>query len=124
MKNDASTMIACCGLVCSECPIFKATRDDDGAARAAISAFYAEKHGMAIPPGEIACDGCVADGGKLHANCRECAIRNCCRGKGLPHCGLCKDAPCDQLKKLHDQSHAAKHCFEALLGHGDCCHDV
>jgi hypothetical protein len=116
MKNDAPTMIARCGLVCSECPVFKATRDDDDAARAAISAYYAEKHGMTIPPGEIACDGCRTGGGRLHVSCRECPIRKCCGEKGLPHCGRCDKGPCDRLKQLHERSHAAKHCYEALLG--------
>ncbi len=33
-------MIACCGLVCTECPTFIATQDDDDEARAKTAVFY------------------------------------------------------------------------------------
>jgi hypothetical protein len=116
MKNNSPVMIAHCGLVCSDCPVFKATRDDDGAARAGIAAFCAEQHGVTIQPEAVACDGCLSEGGRMHAYCRDCPIRNCCRGKGLEHCGRCGEGSCDHLKRLHEQSHAAKHCWEALRG--------
>jgi hypothetical protein len=124
MKNESSMVVAPCGLLCSDCPIFKATRDDDAAARALMAAYYAEKLDVTIKPEAITCDGCLTDGGRVHAYCRECAIRKCCRQKGLAHCGRCREAPCDHLKKLHGQSHAAKHCFEALVEAGNCRHGI
>ncbi len=38
-----SKMIAYCGLVCSDCPTFLATRNDDDAAREKTADLYAEK---------------------------------------------------------------------------------
>ena len=55
-----SQMIAYCGLVCSSCPTFLATRNDDDLARERTAAFYAEKFGFNLKPEEINCDGCLA----------------------------------------------------------------
>ena len=41
-----SQMIAYCGLVCSSCPTFLATQNDDDVARARTAAFYSEKFGF------------------------------------------------------------------------------
>ena len=73
-----SRMIAYCGLVCSDCPTFVATQNDDDAARAQTAAFYSEKFGFDLKPEEINCDGCKSDAGKLIGYCRSCDIRRCC----------------------------------------------
>ncbi len=38
------------------------------------------------------CEGCLSD------NSGECEIKVCCDKKGIPHCGLCCDFPCDLLR--------------------------
>ena len=30
---------------------------------------------------------------------RNCSIYKCCTDKGLEHCGLCPDVPCEMLKR-------------------------
>ena len=110
-----SRMIAYCGLVCSECPTFLATRaDDDAPARARTAAVYAEKFGFHLRPEEIDCDGCRSEGGTLMAYCGACAIRACCRSRGLDNCALCPDASCERLAEFHAFSSGAKASFEAL----------
>lgn len=105
---------AYCGLMCSECPTYLATRDDDDSARARTAALYAEKFGFDLTPDQINCDGCISEGGRLMAYCRECAIRACCRARGLENCAVCSDQPCDNLAAFHAFSPDAKACFEAL----------
>jgi hypothetical protein len=68
-------MIAYCGLVCSDCPSFFATRNDDDEARGRTAAFYKEKFGLNFKPEEINCDGCRSDEGMLIAYCRTCEVR-------------------------------------------------
>jgi hypothetical protein len=70
-----SKMIAYCGLVCSNCPSFLATQNNDDAMRRNTAAFYSEKYGFDLKPEEINCDGCKTQGGKLLAYCQSCAIR-------------------------------------------------
>jgi hypothetical protein len=110
-----SKMIAYCSLVCSSCPTFLATQNDDDAARAKTAAFYSEKFGFNMKPEDINCDGCLSEGGKLIGYCQTCEIRKCCREKGLYNCAICKEQPCDKLTKFHEFSPDAKACFESLL---------
>lgn len=109
-----SRMIAYCGLVCSSCPTFLATQNNDDVARAATAAMYSEKFGFDLKPEDINCDGCKSKGGKLIGYCQSCGIRQCCSGKGLDHCALCSDQPCEDLARFHSFSPDARACFEAL----------
>jgi Protein of unknown function (DUF3795) len=107
-------MIAYCGLVCSSCPTFLATRDDDHAARVKTAELYAEKFGLRLKPEEINCDGCLSEGGRQIGYCRVCEIRKCCRSKGLAHCVACSEQPCEKLARFHEFSPDAKAGFELL----------
>ena len=109
-----SKMIAYCGLVCTKCPTFLATQNDDDTARAETAALYAKKFGFQLKPEEINCDGCLSEGGKLIGYCQVCEIRKCCREKGLKHCAVCGDQPCEKLSKFHEFSPDAKAGFESL----------
>ena len=109
-----SRMIAYCGLVCSECPTYLATQNDDDAARTRTAALYSDKFGFDLKPEQINCDGCKSEGGRLMAYCRSCAIRECCSAKGLDNCVICTDQPCENLVEFHAFSPDAKACFEAL----------
>lgn len=109
-----SQMIAYCGLVCSSCPTFLATKNNDDVARARTAAFYSEKFGLNLKPEEINCEGCKSEGGVLIGYCQVCNIRQCCRGKGLENCAVCSDQPCEDLARFHEFSPDAKQCFDAL----------
>ena len=108
-------MIAYCGLVCSDCPTFLATKNDDDAARAKTAAFYAEQFGFDLQSEDINCDGCLSKGGKLIAYCQTCDIRKCCMDKDLENCAVCDEQPCDKLTRFHQFSPEAKASSDALL---------
>ena len=107
-------MIAYCGLVCSECPTFLATQDDDDKAREKTVELYAKEYGLHIKPEEINCDCCGNEGGRLIGFCRTCKIRRCGISRGVDNCAGCADQPCEELMKFHEFSPKAKACFEAL----------
>ncbi len=47
---------------------------------------------------ETNCPTCqVAKGDMFHG---ECQVAKCCVDKGLNHCGLCDDLPCDMLEAI------------------------
>lgn len=108
-------MIAYCGLVCTSCPTYIATQNDDDDARAKTAAYYSEKFGFDLKPEDINCDGCLLDGGKLIGYCHSCEIRKCCRDKGLAHCAVCGEQPCEKLTNFHKFSPDAKVSFDALI---------
>ena len=109
-----TTMIACCGLVCSDCPTFIATRNDDDSARAETAAFYRDTYGLDLKPEEINCDGCLSTGGTLIGYCRTCEIRKCCLDRKIENCAVCDHQPCDKLIQFHEFSPAAKKSFDQL----------
>jgi hypothetical protein len=46
------------------------------------------------------CPGCQAAGGNTFWG--ECAVATCAIKKGLEHCGLCADVPCQTLQEYFD----------------------
>jgi hypothetical protein len=107
-------MIARCGLVCSHCPPFLSTQNDDDAARDRTAALYAKKFGFNLKPEHINCDGCLTVEGRQIGYCQVCKIRECCTEKGLENCALCEDQPCAKLVSFHEFSSEAKASFEDL----------
>ena len=65
-----------CGMDCSACATYQATRNDDDTKRAAIAHRFAELNDMRIDPQEINCDGCNVRGGRLLKIVADCSIRN------------------------------------------------
>lgn len=109
-----SKMKAYCGLICSDCPTFLATKNDDNEARKKTAALYAELYGFNWKPEEINCDGCLTIGGRRTTYCQNCEIRQCCSKKGEKSCVHCSEHPrCKILKDFHEFSAVAKACFEA-----------
>jgi hypothetical protein len=109
-------MIAYCGLVCSSCPTFLATQNDDDIAREKTAALYSEKFGLNFKPNEINCDGCLSAGGKLIGYCQSCEIRKCALAKSVHNCAGCDEQPCEKLIKFHEFSPDAKNSFDTLVG--------
>jgi len=107
-------MIAYCGLVCSKCPTFIATQNDDDDAREKTVALYAQKFGLILQKEEINCDGCLSVEGRQIGYCQVCLIRQCCLGKGLEHCVVCPEQPCAKILRFHEFSPEAQAAFEAL----------
>ncbi|HUW66368.1 MAG TPA: DUF3795 domain-containing protein [Spirochaetia bacterium] len=110
MSNE---MIGYCGLVCSECPAFLATKNDDDVAREKTAAMYAEKYGFDLKPEDINCDGCLTLGERKLIYCQTCGIKQCCSERGQENCALCSE-PCEQLIRFHKFSPKAKACYDAL----------
>jgi hypothetical protein len=108
-------IIAYCGLVCSDCPTYVATQNDDDDARAKTATLYSEKFGFSLEPKDINCDGCLSSGGRLIGYCSACNIRKCCSAKGLANCSVCNEQPCENLEKFHAFSPDAKVSFKKLL---------
>ena len=108
-------MIAYCGLVCSSCPTFLATQNDDDIAREKTAALYSEKFRLNFKPEEINCYGCLSAAGKLIGYCQSCEIRKCARAKSIGNCAACEEQPCEKLIKFHEFSPDAKISFDALV---------
>ncbi|RLC92225.1 MAG: hypothetical protein DRI77_13120 [Chloroflexi bacterium] len=93
-------MIAYCGLVCTECPAYVATQNDDQEALKRVAAQWSQQWNADITPEYCICDGCLAFEGRLGGHCIECPVRACGVEKKVQNCAYCGDYPCQELEKF------------------------
>ncbi len=96
-KEKMIEMIACCGLVCTDCPAFIATQTNNDQLRKSTAEKWSKMFNADIKPDDINCDGCLSNSEKLFGHCRECAIRSCCLQKQQSNCALCPEYSCQKL---------------------------
>jgi hypothetical protein len=93
----AEPMVAYCGLVCTECPAYKATQNDDRALLEQTARRWSTPEHQ-VRPEDILCDGCLG-GKRVTTFCAMCPVRACARDRQLAHCGECGDYACDRLEQ-------------------------
>jgi len=107
-------IIAYCGLNCSECPVFLATKTHDRAlqektAREWSAQFSAFTGRTDLRAEEMVCDGCAAADGRIFPGCRVCPMRICAQGQKLTTCADCgRFESCEQLNGFFTQAADAK----------------
>jgi len=106
--------IAYCGIICTKCPVYKATQADDDNAREAVAALWSRQYGIEMKPGDANCDGCRRTNGCLIGHCRTCGIRACGMQKKVDTCAECPDYACEQLKLFHSIAPHAGRMLEKL----------
>lgn len=99
MTEENNNLIACCGLDCSICGAYIATKNNDDNKRAETSKQWSEMYNTDIAPEDINCNGCQSDGQKF-SYCNVCEIRICCVEKELENCAGCKTYVCDKLENF------------------------
>lgn len=91
-------MIAYCGLDCSQCAAYLATRSDEGEALEKVAAEWRERFGMEVSADDVACDGCRSNTGRLSSYCPTCGVRECGIDRGVTTCAHCGDYDCERLR--------------------------
>ena len=110
-------MIAYCGLVCTECPAFIATRENDDAKRKKVAEMWSKQYKMAVKPEDINCDGYKLEGKRLIGYCNICEIRKCGKGKKVENCAYCDEYGCEKLTKFLNMAPQAKASLEKIRKH-------
>ncbi len=89
--------IAVCGLNCSECEAYIATKNNDMQKKGEIAEKWSKIYNTSLLPENINCDGCRFDGQHI-GYCSMCEVRKCGFSKNIENCGLCNEYPdCDTL---------------------------
>jgi hypothetical protein len=106
-------LMAYCGLVCETCPIYLATREEkkeeQARMRVEIARMCREQYWMKIEMEDVTdCDGCRTEGGRLFSACKDCAVRNCVKQKGIENCAYCSDYACERLEAIFATEPAAR----------------
>ena len=105
---EPEKMIACCGLVCLECPTFIATQKNDDKMREETAKKWSEMFHSDIKPADINCDGCTSNSTRLFNYCGQCEIRKCAKEKGVKNCAYCAEYPCEKLAAFQKNAPEAK----------------
>lgn len=92
-------MIACCGLDCSKCEAYIATKTNDDNKRVEVARNWSTEFSADIKPEDINCYGCCSEGQKF-SHCNVCEIRKCCMGKEVANCAVCDMYTCDKLENF------------------------
>ena len=109
----AEKIIAYCGLVCSECPSYLATQNNDMEALQKVAENAKEQFGVTVTAEECICDGCLGNGRKI-GYCAECAIRACASTMGIANCAHCSEYGCEKLSAFLEHAAEAKTTLEAI----------
>jgi hypothetical protein len=107
-------MIAYCGIVCTECPAFIATQQNDDAKRKNVAEMWSKQYKMSVKPEDIDCDGCISGSKKLLNYCSICEIRKCGQDHGVKNCAYCDDYACEKLTRFHNMAPHAKASLEKI----------
>jgi hypothetical protein len=113
-KKEEKKMIAKCGLVCSECPAYIATQNNDDALRTETAKKWSEMFKSDIKPADINCDGCQSESARLFSYCQTCEIRKCAREKKAATCAACSEYSCAKLDAFLAQVPEARKVLEGL----------
>jgi hypothetical protein len=54
----------------------------------------------------FSCQGCRSDVLYVHPGCARCQIRACSDERGIEHCGLCHEFPCNRLRAFQSDGRA------------------
>lgn len=109
-----SRMISVCGLVCSECPAYVATKADDYEALVKVAELWSREYHADLTPDGCRCDGCQDREGRHIGHWSECQIRLCGHGRGLATCASCAEYACDKLQGFFGMVPTAKQMLDSL----------
>ena len=84
-------MISYCGIICTECPGYIATQNDDDEQRRKIAEEWSKNYNADVKPEDVNCDGCLSVGGRLIGHCKVCEIRKCGQEKNVKNCAYCNE---------------------------------
>ena len=108
-------MVAFCGMVCTECPAFIATQNDDDEARRRTVDLWKKQFNVDLKPEDINCkEGCLSDGEDKFGHCKVCQIRQCSIEKRLENCARCDEYACDILSAFLEKAPEAKAALDEI----------
>jgi len=107
-------MIAYCGLSCSACPAFVATKNGDRDALAKLALDWSREFKSTLTADDCLCDGCSSTSGRHIGYCKECKIRACATEQDAVNCAHCDDYACEKLKAFHSNAPQAKANLERI----------
>jgi len=110
---NISELVSFCGLICQNCPIYWAAREENLSTKKKmkdkIAQICNDQYGLNYTGTDITdCDGCRSESGRLFSGCVSCEIRKCAKEKNHGTCAECPEYVCTKLQKLYDSDSSGK----------------
>ena len=83
-----------CGLDCSACNAYLATKNNDAALIERTAQEWSRMYHSNILAKDVWCDGCTSQSGRHCSHCLECDIRACAQERNVANCGRCPEYGC------------------------------
>lgn len=90
--------IGYCGCVCTECPVYLATKKNDLELREKLAAEYSTEQ-CTFEAMDLFCYGCHSEKTNGTKMCGDCDIRNCKEHHNRNTCADCSQFPCESIEK-------------------------
>ena len=107
-------IVAYCGIVCSDCPTFKATQLDDNAERRRVAELWTKQYGKQYNMEDINCDGCLTEVQRIFRYCNICEMRKCARKRNVENCAYCEEYACEKLSTLFNENKPAREVLDEI----------
>ena len=111
--KESNDFVACCGLDCSECGAYIATKNNDDSKQAEVAGQWSAMYSAEIKPEDINCNGCLSEEQKF-SHCNVCEIRKCCVEKEIKNCAGCEMYTCDKLENFFKMAPDARAALDKL----------
>ena len=108
-------IIACCGLECSKCDAYVATKNNDDGLRRNTAENWSKMFNANIEAKDINCLGCGSE--VLFSHCFECDIRKCNMDKLQENCSKCDDYACERINDFFNMAPETKNVLDSLRQH-------
>jgi hypothetical protein len=105
-------MIAYCGLNCSKCEGYLATKSNDNKKLTEVAEKWSKQFHAEVKPEHVICDGCKPGERKSFHCSNMCKIRKCCLEKEYDSCIECNDFACEDLQFVLNHAPEARQNLE------------
>ncbi len=99
-------LLGACGLYCGACYHYRASFPEG---RHLLKG--ATRQGRKLQG--FTCKGCRSNSLYVHPGCAQCDIRTCTDTRGIAHCGLCPEFPCQRIRDF--QSDGRVHHLDVFV---------
>jgi hypothetical protein len=103
MKKEIKDLAATCGLFCGACTLYVARKRSDVKQLKQMAQEIATSRSRPINVQDLDCEGCLSD--VISYFCLECRLRSCAKARGVTHCSLCSDFPCQSIIDFNNDGH-------------------
>lgn len=111
------TIYGVCGLTCSDCDAYQATKANDAARFESIAAKWrADYNNPAIEAASVWCNGCLSLRDRRCGHTDECRIRACGLEHGIANCAKCPEYGCEKIENFLSYVPGLRSTLEALRG--------